>query len=112
MHKHSHPNPSPHTQVRVLGEAYTPEDEEDAATATVTGVWAAQGRARQPLARAVAGNWVLLGGLDATVAKTATLVPEFGAEEAYIFAPLTFGAQAVVKIATEPLNPSELPKMV
>lgn len=102
----------PGDKVRVLGEAYTPEDEEDAATATVTGVWAAQGRARQPLARAVAGNWVLLGGLDATVAKTATLVPEFGAEEAYIFAPLTFGAQAVVKIATEPLNPSELPKMV
>ena len=26
--------------------------------------------------------------------------------------PLSFNTQAVVKIATEPLNPSELPKMV
>lgn len=30
----------------------------------------------------------------------------------YIFKPLSFNTQSVVKIATEPLNPSELPKMV
>ena len=50
----------------MLGEAFTPEDEEDSAAATVSGVWAYQARYRVPLARAVAGNWVLLEGLDAT----------------------------------------------
>jgi hypothetical protein len=39
-------------------------------------------------------------------------VPEFLDEEAFILKPLAFNTQPVVKIATEPLNPSELPKMV
>ena len=60
-----------------------------------------------------AGNWVLLEGLDSTITKTATLVPEFlEDQEVHIFRPLQFQTQSVVKIATEPLNPSELPKMV
>ena len=46
------------------------------------------------------------------VTKTATIVPEFLDEEVYIMKPLAFNTQPVVKIATEPLNPSELPKMV
>ena len=54
---------------------------------------------------------MLLEGLDATITKTATLVPEFLEEEVHIFRPLQFQTQSVVKIATEPLNPSELPKM-
>lgn len=64
------PAPSPsqtkHKQVRVLGEAYTPDDEEDSAAATVGGVYAYQARYRVPLNKAVAGNWVLLEGVDAT----------------------------------------------
>ncbi len=55
---------------------------------------------------------MLLEGLDATISKTATVVPEFLDEEMHIFRPLQFQTQAVVKIAVEPLNPSELPKMV
>ena len=55
---------------------------------------------------------MLLEGLDATIAKTATLVPEYLEEDVHIFRPLAFQTQAVVKIAVEPLNPSELPKMV
>ena len=68
--------------------------------------------APQRMLKLAAGNWVLLEGLDATITKTATLVPEFLEEEVHIFRPLQFQTQSVVKIATEPLNPSELPKMV
>lgn len=50
----------------MLGEAYTPDDEEDSAAATVGAVWAYQARYRVPLNKAVAGNWVLLEGVDAT----------------------------------------------
>ncbi|KAK9906659.1 hypothetical protein WJX75_005709 [Coccomyxa subellipsoidea] len=102
----------PGDRVRVLGEAYTPEDEEDSAVAEVTRVWVYQARYRIPLSKALAGNWVLLEGLDATITKTATIVPEYLDEDVHIFRPLQFQTQAVVKIAVEPLNPSELPKMV
>lgn len=50
----------------MLGESYTPDDEEDSAAATVGSVWASQARYRVPLTKAVAGNWVLLEGVDAT----------------------------------------------
>lgn len=60
----------------------------------------------------VAGSLVLLEGIDATITKTATIVPEFLDDAVYIFKPLQFQTQAVMKIACEPLNPSELPKMV
>jgi len=50
--------------------------------------------------------------VDATIAKTATLVPEAWDEEVHTFAPLRFATASVVKIATEPLNPSDLPKLV
>lgn len=59
-----------------------------------------------------AGNWVLLEGVDATITKTATIIQEIYDEEVHIFKPLQFQTQSVMKIATEPLNPSELPKMV
>lgn len=42
-------------QVRVLGETYTPEDEEDSAVAEVTAVWVYQARYRVSLPRATAG---------------------------------------------------------
>lgn len=45
----------PGDRVRVLGEAYTPEDEEDSAVAEVTRVWVYQARYRIPLSKALAG---------------------------------------------------------
>ena len=43
-------------QVRVLGEGFTPEDEEDSAAAEVSKVWAYQARYRVPLAKGTAGD--------------------------------------------------------
>lgn len=40
-----------------------------------------------------AGSWVLLEGIDATITKTATLVPEFLDEEVHIIRPLQFHTQ-------------------
>lgn len=100
-------------RVRVLGEAYSPEDEEDCTVCEVTGLWVAQAADRIPVTAATAGCMVLVEGVDGPIAKTATLVPEApGAEDPYIFRPLQFNTRSVVKIATEPLNPSDLPKMV
>ena len=43
------------------------------------------------------GNWVLLEGLDATITKTATLVPESLDEEVHIIRPLQFHTQVICR---------------
>lgn len=98
--------------VRVLGEGYSPDDEEDMTVKEVTKIWVYQSRYRIPISRALPGAWVLIEGVDASIMKTATLCNRNYDEDVYIFRPLQFNTLPVVKTATEPLNPSELPKMV
>lgn len=60
-----------------------------------------------------AGNWVLIEGIDQPIVKTSTIVGVYkDDEDLHIFRPLKFNTQSVVKIAVEPVNPSELPKML
>jgi U5 small nuclear ribonucleoprotein component len=99
--------------VKVLGEGYSPEDEEDMTVKEVTKLWVYQARYRLPISMAPPGSWVLIEGVDASIMKTATLSNvNYNEEDKYIFRPLQFNTLPVVKTATEPLNPSELPKMV
>ena len=62
--------------------------------------------------RVPAGNWVLIEGIDQPIVKTATLTEATYNEDVHIFRPLKFNASSVLKIAVEPVNPSELPKML
>ncbi|KAG7610347.1 P-loop containing nucleoside triphosphate hydrolase [Arabidopsis suecica] len=98
--------------VRVLGEGYSAEDEEDMTIKEVTKLWIYQARYRIPVSSAPPGSWVLIEGVDASIMKTATLCNASYDEDVYIFRALKFNTLPVVKTATEPLNPSELPKMV
>lgn len=104
----------PGQQVRVLGEGYTPEDEEDMVIATVSNTWIAETRYNIPTSGVPAGNWVLLGGVDNSIVKTATIVSQKfeDDEEAHIFKPIRHMTESVFKVAVEPVNPSELPKML
>ncbi|EYE95910.1 116 kDa U5 small nuclear ribonucleoprotein component [Aspergillus ruber CBS 135680] len=104
----------PGQQVRVLGEGYTPEDEEDMVIATISDTWIAETCYNIPTSGVPAGNWVLLGGVDDSIVKTATLMPLKleDDEEAYIFRPIRHITESVFKVAVEPVNPSELPKML
>lgn len=105
-------------KVKVMGEAYSPEDDEDMAFATVESVSIPRGRYGTEVSIAKAGSWVLLEGIDANIVKTATItnVKSSGNDsEIEIFTPLKFpqaGGESVMKLSVEPLNPSELPKMV
>lgn len=81
----------------MLGEAYSPDDDEDMAMATVEAVSIPRGRSRTDVTMAKAGNWVLLDGVDANISKTATITSAAGDEnnpveedEIEIFAPLKF----------------------
>lgn len=63
-----------------------------------------------------AGNWVMIDGVDASIIKTATITDMSPNNEdenpVHIFRPLRFITQAVMKVAVEPVNPTELPKML
>eukprot|EP00123_Amoebidium_parasiticum_P017644 comp23931_c0_seq1/m.42254 comp23931_c0_seq1/g.42254 ORF comp23931_c0_seq1/g.42254 comp23931_c0_seq1/m.42254 type:complete len:789 (-) comp23931_c0_seq1:227-2593(-) len=98
-------------QVRVLGEAYTLEDDEDMKVETVAKIYMPEARYKVEVSRMGAGNWVLLEGVDQSIMKTATIT-SMQADDACIFRPLPFNTQSVCKVAVEPLNPSELPKML
>jgi len=101
-------------QVRVLGEGYTIDDEEDMTISTISNTWIAESRYNIPTSGVPAGNWVLLSGIDNSIVKTATLVPPRlpDDEDAYIFKPVKHFTESVFKVAVEPINPSELPKML
>jgi U5 small nuclear ribonucleoprotein component len=104
----------PGTEVRVLGEGYTIDDEEDMAKTTISDTWIAESRYQISTSGVPSGNWVLLGGVDNSIVKTATIIPLKlpDDEEAYIFKPIKHFYEPVFKVAVEPINPSELPKML
>lgn len=104
----------PGTEVRVLGEGYSIDDEEDMVLGRVSDVLIGETRYNIPTDGVPAGNWVLLGGVDNSIVKTATIVDKKfeDDEDAYIFKPLSHFTESVLKVAVEPINPSELPKML
>ena len=101
----------PGTKVKVLGDSYTLEDDEDMMEQEVDTVSIPQGRFRVDVSAAAAGNWVLLRGVDDSIVKSATIADRVSGD-ACIFEPLSFNTVATVKIAVEPLRPAELPKML
>lgn len=99
-------------RVKVLAEGYTLDDQEDMSVQEVTRIWVMEGRYRVEVNRVTAGNWALFEGLDAGVTKTATITSLKGNDSACIFRPLQFNTLSTMKVAIEPINPSELPKML
>lgn len=99
-------------EVRVLGENYTLTDEEDSRILTIGRLWIFEARYKVELNRIPAGNWVLIEGIDQPIVKTATITDLNISDDIYIFRPLKFNTHSVIKIAVEPVNPSELPKML
>ena len=104
----------PGKQVRVLGEGYTLEDEEDMVEGTIENTWIPEARYNIQTSGVPAGGWVLLSGIDNSIMKTATVVEpgKTAKEDAYIFRPIRHFFESVFKVAVEPINPSELPKML
>ncbi|KAF9072709.1 u5 small nuclear ribonucleoprotein component [Rhodocollybia butyracea] len=99
-------------EIKVLGEGFSPEDEEDMMKATVEDLWISQARYFIPTDEIPAGNLVLIGGVDASISKTATLASVGYTDDLYTFRPIKHMTESVLKIAIEPIAPSELPKML
>lgn len=99
----------PGARVEVRGEAYSEEDTEDARVCVVEGIAIPHGRHATDVKIAGPGNIVLITGVDSAVRKTATITnvdAPFGG-----FKPLKFSNAAIIKVAVEPMNPADLPKM-
>ncbi|KAJ4485603.1 P-loop containing nucleoside triphosphate hydrolase protein [Lentinula aciculospora] len=99
-------------EIKVLGEGFSPEDEEDMMKTTVEDLWISEARYFIPIDEISAGNLVLIGGVDASISKTATLAAADYADDLYTFRPIKHMTESVLKIAIEPIAPSELPKML
>lgn len=99
-------------KVKVLGEAYSADNEEYLAFAEITNIWLYQSRYKIEVDQLIAGNLVLLRGIDQSIVKTATVYSADYSGEMFPFKPLNFYSSPVVKVAIEPVNPSELPKML
>jgi len=99
-------------EIKVLGETYSLEDQEDSAVKTITKLWLHQSRYRVEVTEVPAGCWALIEGIDSVLVKTGTLTAVKGSDVTCIFKPLPFNTRSVIKIAAEPMNPSELPKML
>ena len=99
-------------RVRVLGEAYSPLDEEDSGVATVARVLLPAGRDEVEVRSVGAGALVLVEGVDELIVKSGTIVSEGEDEQPYAFVPIRFDTCSVMKVAVEPLVPAELPKML
>ncbi|KAJ4472459.1 P-loop containing nucleoside triphosphate hydrolase protein [Lentinula edodes] len=99
-------------EIKVLGEGFSPEDEEDMVKSTVEDLWISEARYFIPTDEIPAGNLVLIGGVDASISKTATLAAADYADDLYTFRPIKHMTESVLKIAIEPIAPSELPKML
>ena len=84
----------------------------DSATKRVSRLWVHMSRYRVEVTEAPAGSWVLIEGVEGSLVKTGTITAVEASEDVCIFRPLTFHIAAVMKLACEPLNPSELPKML
>ena len=100
-------------EVKVLGEAYSLDDQEDSSTRVVSRLWLHMGRYRVEVSEVPAGCWALIEGVEGSLVKTGTITAAGGAsDEVGIFRPLAHPTSAVMKLAVEPLHPSELPKML
>ena len=98
--------------VKVLGENYTLDDEEDMAIKNITNLWIHNGRYKVECDKVTAGNWVLIEGIDQSISKTATLTSNKVKERIEIFRPIKHNTISCIKVAIEPIIPSELPKML
>jgi len=65
-----------------------------------------------PTEEVPAGNLVLIGGVEASISKTATIASASFDDDLYIFRPIKHITESVLKVAIEPIAPSELPKML
>jgi len=96
-------------KVRILGPNYEFGGKEDVFVKNIQRVVVMMGRKTEPVESVPCGNTCAIVGVDQFVLKTATLATD---ESTYPLVPMKFSVSAVVRVAVEPKNPADLPKLV
>jgi len=96
-------------KIRILGANYEHGKKEDLFVKTVQRIVIMMGRRTEPVESVPCGNTCALVGIDQFVNKTATLTTD---EESHPIITMKFSVSPVVRVAVEPKNPADLPKLV
>ena len=96
-------------KVRILGSNYEHGKKEDLSIKAVQRVVIMMGRKTEPVDSVPVGNTCALVGIDQFLVKAGTLTTE---EDSYPIVTMKFSVSPVVRVAVEPKNPADLPKLV
>jgi len=96
-------------KVRVMGPNYVPGKKDDLFVKNIQRTVLMMGRYTEPIEDCPAGNTIGLVGVDQYLVKSGTITTS---EVAHNIRVMKFSVSPVVRVAVEPKNPSELPKLV
>lgn len=96
-------------KVRIMGPNYVPGKKIDFAEKAIQRCVVMMGRKTEPLPEVPCGNTCALIGIDENLVKTGTISDH---PEAYNIRIMKYSVSPVVRVAIQPKNPSELPKLV
>jgi len=96
---------------RIMGPNFVPGKNEDLNVKTIQRTVLMMGRYVEHIDSVPAGNTVGLVGVDQYIVKTGTITNE-SCKDAHNMKQMKFSVSPVVRVAVEPKNPQELPKLV
>lgn len=96
-------------KVRIMGPNYVPGKKTDLAIRPIQRTVLMMGRYTEAIQDVPAGNTVGLVGVDQFILKTGTITDS---EDAHNFRVMKYSVSPVVRVAVEPKNASDLPKLV
>ncbi|CAG9310997.1 unnamed protein product [Blepharisma stoltei] len=98
--------------VNVLGQKYSIQNPEDKFQAEIDKIYYFNSRYKLQVQEIPAGCWALIESSQIDIPKTCTITSPDLSENIEILKPYRFSTSSIVKIAMEPYNPSDLPKML
>lgn len=96
-------------KVRIMGPNYVPGSKKDLAIKSIQRTLLMMGRRTDAVESVPCGNTVGLVGLDQVLVKSGTITND---EEAFPLKNMKYSVSPVVRVAVEPKNPADLPKLV
>jgi elongation factor 2 len=96
-------------KVRIMGPNYMPGKKEDLFIKNIQRTVLMMGRYTEPIEDCPCGNTIGLVGIDQYLLKSGTITTS---ETAHNMRIMKFSVSPVVRVAVEPKNPSDLPKLV
>lgn len=96
-------------KVRILGANYEHGKKDDLYVKSIQRLVMMMGRRTEPVDSVPVGNTCAIVGIDQFLVKSGTLTTD---EETYPIVTMKFSVSAVVRVAVQPKNPADLPKLV